>query len=212
MLTQVLSKILYSKYSQYILTLFTAWEHLKSFRVMRGAVQRQLETVVLLASFFFSIYNNKIMSQKTWVVLHVVRKRDGISLTLPRHCPNADGGEETAGDDHPAPAAFWRVCDPGGPPASSEPLLPHSRHHSRGFTAAVLQPTNVRRLFTGRICCAETEVARSKIFMPSLPLFKLFWPFRLPGPLNGKKGQGEKQQTGILHKQGTIEHHVPFNL
>lgn len=86
------------------------------------------------------------MSQKTRVVLHVVRKRDGTFLTLPRHRPNADGGEETAGDDHPAPAALWRVGDPGGPPASSEPLLPHSRHRSGGFTAAALQPTKVRRL------------------------------------------------------------------
>lgn len=41
----------------------------------------------------------------------------------PGYSPNADGGEETASDDHPAPAALRWGRDPRHPPASLELLL-----------------------------------------------------------------------------------------
>ena len=41
----------------------------------------------------------------------------------PGHCPNADGCEETGGDNHPTPATFWQGLGLRHPPACLKLLL-----------------------------------------------------------------------------------------
>lgn len=69
----------------------------------------------------------KIIIQKWWTLQSLVMQTVS-THALPSDCPNAYGGEETARDDHPAPSAFWWVCDP---PASFKPFFRDNCHRSR---------------------------------------------------------------------------------